>query len=309
MKNKILYVNRKEKPKDESKNKDCMYLNGLQFSFRNQEDTAVIDIDGAIGFDIQKWLEDEEQNTGQNIKEKLRDIEASEIIVNINSLGGIVNDGLMIHDLLQEHESDVTTVVRGMTASAGTIVSQGGYRKISSNSRLLVHKAMAGMLGWFNTNDLETVIQDLDGLNETVSGVYETMGNKSASEYLDLMNENNGRGRWLSADEAKDWGLVDEVYEPSDSENTMNVKATDFKAAGMPVPEDIEDGESISVPVNVKLMVNGEKYDGSIEDLKNEFKGVTQPEKENDSTESDDMVPEGAMLEKARNREAELLLT
>lgn len=310
MKNKFIYTNKAKQPKQKEKN-DSIYLNGLEFTFRNEsDDTAVIDIDGAIGFDLMKYLEDEEQNTAENIKNKLRKIQASEIIVNINSLGGVINDGLVIHDYLQEHEANVTTVIRGLTASAGTIVSQGGYRKISANARILVHKAMAGMMGWFNTDDLETIIDDLNGLNDTISNLYETAGNKTADEYMDLMSEESGRGKWLSAEEAKEWGLVDEVYEPSDSENTMNATANDFKNAGMPVPDDMED-EGISVPVNVELKVNGQNYDGSLEDLKKEFQSVNQVTvEENDSSESDKDIPEeGISLEaKAREREAEILI-
>lgn len=218
-----------------------IYCNGLVLNFKSAvNDVAEIDIDGAIGWDLIKWLEDEEQNTQENIKKKLREIDASEIIVNINSLGGFVNDGLVIHDYLQEHPAKVTTVARGLVASAGTIILQGGHRKMSANSRILIHKAMAGICGWFNSNELQSIINDNDGMDETISKLYAANGNKSADDYLELMNEENGAGIWLSADEAKEWGLIDEVYQPADGENAANKRnysAGAFQNAGFPVPE------------------------------------------------------------------------
>lgn len=236
----MIYKNKKELPQREN----SLYMNGLQFSFVNMEDKAVIDIDGAIGFDIMKWLEDEPQNDAETIKKMLRDITAPEIVVNINSPGGDVNDGLVIHDLLQEHPSKVTTVVRGLSASAATIISQAGYRKISKNSRILVHKPMAGMGGWFNVDDLQSVIDDLNGIEETILGVYVSAGTKTKEEYLELMSRNSGHGVWISADEALEWGLVDEVYEPSSDA----ISVRDFKNFGLPPIENASQGaeESIS---------------------------------------------------------------
>ena len=100
-------------------------------------DTAVIDIEGRIGGGF--WDSDQDsKNTKEKMKKELKkiaDIKAKNIVVNINSLGGDVNHGLAIHDLLAQSKAKVTTNVNGMTASVATIIAQAGnVRKISDNA-------------------------------------------------------------------------------------------------------------------------------------------------------------------------------
>lgn len=216
----------------DNKSEMTYQLSGLQYTIKNAgTDTAEIDIDGAIGFDWMKWYDDEPQNDSVTIKRALRDIKSKNIVVNINSLGGDVNDGLMIHDLLKEKNANVTTVIRGLTASAGTIVSQAGHRKMSANAKMLVHKGLGFLFGWFNANDLEPVVDDLTVISDLIAEVYAKAGSKDKEYYKDLMNEFNGRGRWLSASEALEAGLIDEIYEPGEDESKKEKETIDnFKS-------------------------------------------------------------------------------
>ena len=93
---------------------------------------STIDIEGTIG---EAWWEDS-PNTAKAMKKELKaigELNAEEIIVNIHSLGGSVDHGLAIHDLLRENKARVTTrVTGGMSASAATIIAQAGdTREIS----------------------------------------------------------------------------------------------------------------------------------------------------------------------------------
>jgi ATP-dependent Clp protease protease subunit len=202
--------------------KENFQLSGLSYRFRNEGEKAIIDIDGAIGFDWEKWYEDKEQDTTATfIKQKLRSITANKIEVNVNSLGGDINDGLMINDLLKEHPSEVVTITRGLTASAGTIVMQGasaGKRLMSSNAKILVHNGLGFLFGWYNYNDLEPISDDLKKITDTIIDLYAKNGGKDRKEYEDLMNAFNGRGRWISATEALEFGLIDAIYEPGEEE-------------------------------------------------------------------------------------------
>jgi ATP-dependent Clp protease protease subunit len=210
------YINHSPIPTEEPKE---LVMSGLRFQFRNEADEAIIDIDGAIGFDWMKWIDDQEQNDAETIKRKLRGITANKIIVNINSLGGDVNDGIVIHDLLKESPAHVITDVKGMTASAGTIISlAGNERRMSANAKYLAHVVSGFLFGWFNQFDLSPVFDDLDSLSDLVADMYVKAGTKSKKEYKDLMAEFNGRGRFLSAEQAKEWGFIDTVYEPGADE-------------------------------------------------------------------------------------------
>lgn len=184
-------------------------------TYENDGNTiAEIDIDGVIGFDW--WASEEEQNTKEKMRDQLRQIngiEADKIVVNISSLGGDVDHGLAIHDLLASNSAEVETRVIGMTASAATIIAQAGNtRSMSDNALYLVHRAWT--IGMGNANDFEALAKDLNKLDDRISNIYAKRSDKDQSEFMDLMNESNGDGIWISAQEAKDFGLIDEINEP-----------------------------------------------------------------------------------------------
>src|SRR5699024_7109121 len=135
----------------------------LLLNIRNKaDDSAEIDIDGEIGgasFDGEEYS----FNTTPAVKEQLREIgnlRADEITVNINSPGGLVNDGLAIHDALAQHPARIVTKVYGMTASAATIIAQAGdQRLMSRNALYLVHQAWGMALG--NRADMLDMVDTL----------------------------------------------------------------------------------------------------------------------------------------------------
>lgn len=211
----------------------------FKIEIRNQtKEEAVIDIDGEIGgFDWDTW---ETVNTPKIIKEQLKKIAAldtKKIIVNINSLGGFIDDGLAIHDILASHEAEIETNVIGMTASAATIIAQAGdTRKISDNALYLVHRGWGMMIG--NANDAESYAESLRTMDKRIANIYAKRSDKSVDELLDLMDENNGDGKWIDAEEAKEFGLVDEIYEPMKAAAAVDIEM--FKNMGLPIPENVD---------------------------------------------------------------------
>lgn len=178
------------------------------------QNVAEIDIDGVIGFDF--WSDDPEKNTKERMREQLKEvdaIQADKIIVNISSLGGDVDHGLAIHDLLANNSAEVETRVIGMTASAATIIAQAGdIRTMSDNALYLVHRAWT--VGMGNANDFEALAKDLVKLDGRISNIYSKRSEKTEDDFMDLMNESNGDGIWISAEEAKEYGLIDSITEP-----------------------------------------------------------------------------------------------
>ena len=191
------------------------WLNINEFVNSAGERIAEIDIDGYIGFSF--WGEEgKKQNSKERIKAELKalaDLKADTIVVNINSPGGDVAHGLSIHDLLAESKAKVITKVNGLSASAATIIAQAGNeRKMSDNSLYLIHQAATIVAG--NVNDISSVVDDLKKIDERIQAVYVKRSGKKPEDIKDLMGAANGNGKWLSADEAKEAGLVDEVFEP-----------------------------------------------------------------------------------------------
>lgn len=246
-----------------------------------EKNIAELTIDGIIGEDMFAM---DEGNTKEQMRAQLKEIDsirADKIVVNISSLGGDVDHGLAIHDLLASNSAEVETNVIGMTASAATIIAQAGdVRKMSDNALYLVHRAWTMAMG--NTNDFEAMAKDLAKLDDRISNIYAKRSNKDKEEFLALMNESNGDGIWISAEEAQEFGLIDVVSEP------MKAAAMDmsvFNKYGLPKPpqaevEETEEGEVLTYRLNIDLSVNGVPYKGNLEDLKNEITEIEPKEAE-----------------------------
>lgn len=179
--------------------------------------TVEINIEGIIGGGF--W--DEENEDAIQTKEQMRaelkaigNAKADHIIVNINSYGGDVNHGISIHDMLAQHSAKVTTRVNGFTASIAATISQAGDdREISSNSLFLIHKPSLVMIGGFNENDLEKRKKSLQIVDKKIRDIFTKRGVDSA-KVDELMEEENGTGRWMDADEAVEFSFIDSIYEP-----------------------------------------------------------------------------------------------
>jgi ATP-dependent Clp endopeptidase proteolytic subunit ClpP len=174
----------------------------------NKSDSeAEIFIDDVIGWDETSWLGIKKQLTA------IAESKTKKIIVNINSPGGFVSDGLMIHDALKMSKAEIETRVYSMTASAATIIAQAGdKRKMSSNSLYLIHHAMNMAVG--NVNDVKQAVDDLERVDERILDIYVKAG-ADPEKVKSLMDENNGYGKWIDAEEALEIGLIDEIFEPS----------------------------------------------------------------------------------------------
>ena len=179
------------------------------------EKTVEIDITGVIGGSF--W---DEENPSVNTKEKMRtelkalaELKAEKIIINIDSPGGNVWHGMSIHDLLAQHKAQKETRIIGMAASIATVIAQSGnIRKISDNALFLIHRAMT--IGMGNAKEIQVAIDDLNAIDTKIINIYTKRGANS-EKVNELMDVNNGNGKWLDGKEAKDAGLIDEIFEPT----------------------------------------------------------------------------------------------
>jgi len=195
------------------------------------EKETEIDIEGVIGWD--------DEASWRNIKKQLLAVansNVSKIIVNINSLGGFVNDGLMIHDALRASKAQIETRVYSMSASAATVIAQAGdKRKMSANALYLVHHAMNA--AWGNVFEMEAAIKDLKKVDEVLTNIYLKKGADEA-KLRELMDDNNGNGRWIDAEEALEAGLIDEIIEPSKAAAFTQAERNIFDQYHLPpIPE------------------------------------------------------------------------
>jgi len=184
-----------------------------------EKKVAVIDIEGVIGFDWEKYFNDEAMNDSNGVRSQLAEIDAldvDEININIiNSPGGIISDGIAIHDHLASHKATITTNVVGYAASIATVIMQAAShenRRMSANAKVLSHGAMTPPHKYMNAQDLKDELENVEMLDRQIMSI---MTKRGVSEGIsEPMSKNGGHGRWILADEAKELGLVDEVYEP-----------------------------------------------------------------------------------------------
>ena len=131
-----------------------------------------------------------------------------DISLYINSPGGAVDAGLAIYDTMQLVSPQVATVCVGMAASAAATILAGGARgKRSSlpNSRILIHQASAGFQG--TAADIEVQAREILRLNARVKELLAA----DTGQSLERLERDMNRDYWMSAAEAKEYGLIDSI--------------------------------------------------------------------------------------------------
>lgn len=131
-----------------------------------------------------------------------------DILLYINSPGGSVYAGLGIYDTMQYVNPDVATICTGLAASMGAVLLCGGAKNKRSalpHSRVMIHQPMGGAQG--QASDIEITAREIMKLKKEL---YEIIAHHSGKSYQDIY-DNSDRDYWLKADEAKEYGLIDEV--------------------------------------------------------------------------------------------------
>jgi ATP-dependent Clp protease protease subunit len=130
----------------------------------------------------------------------------------INSPGGVVYSGLAIYDTMQMVKPNVSTFCMGMGASMAAVLLAGGAkgkRFALPNARVMIHQGSAGFRG--NVPDIEVAARETLSLTTKLT---EILAKHSGQEY-DKVKRDTERDYYMTAEEAKQYGLVDEVLEPA----------------------------------------------------------------------------------------------
>ena len=133
-----------------------------------------------------------------------------DIFMYINSPGGVVTAGLAIHDTMQYIRPEVSTVCIGQAASMGSFLlaaGQPGKRVALTNSRIMIHQPSGGAQGM--ASDIEIQAKEILRMRHRLNTLYAKYTGKTVEEIEKAMDRDN----FLEADEAKAFGLVDEVME------------------------------------------------------------------------------------------------
>jgi ATP-dependent Clp protease, protease subunit len=133
--------------------------------------------------------------------------------------GGDVFEAFAIHDAVRDLPNRSEVDIIGASASAGTIIAAAAdYRRISKNSRYLVHLTQSGVEG--NKNQMRQRADELDSFDAQLTEIYKKQITKSEEDLLALL----GQEKWLTAEEALEWGFVDEIIEVKQLKNKQMKK-------------------------------------------------------------------------------------
>tara|TARA_B100000900_G_scaffold312378_1_gene271187 strand:+ start:531 stop:1133 length:603 start_codon:yes stop_codon:yes gene_type:complete len=131
----------------------------------------------------------------------------------INSPGGVVTGGMAIYDTMNYLTCDVSTYCIGMAASMGTVLLAAGTkgkRFALPNSRIMIHQPSGGATG--QASDITIAAKEIIRWREKLNEVLADCTGKTSDE----IKKDSDRDFYMSADEAKIYGLVDEVMEPTE---------------------------------------------------------------------------------------------
>ncbi len=131
-----------------------------------------------------------------------------EITLYINSPGGVITAGLAIYDTMQYVRCPVSTVCLGQAASmAAWILASGskGLRRALPNSRVMIHQPLGGIRG--QASDIEIHAREIIQIRTRMNAILA----KHTGKDQDLIKEDTERDRYLSASEAKEYGIIDDV--------------------------------------------------------------------------------------------------
>ena len=177
--------------------------------------------DGERGYDIySRLLEDRIIFLGEEVNEHTANVVVAQLLhlanedpekdiqLYINSPGGSVYDGLAIYDTIQYIKPDVQTIGIGLQASMGAfLLSSGtkGKRGVLPNSRVMIHQPSSGTQG--KVTDQEITLREALELKERLSVIMA----KNTGQKLAKVKADMERDFWMSAEQAKEYGIVDNV--------------------------------------------------------------------------------------------------
>jgi ATP-dependent Clp protease, protease subunit len=134
-----------------------------------------------------------------------------DLMMYINSPGGEVSAGLAIYDSMQCLRCQVATLCVGQAASMGSFLLAAGARGKRSalpHARVMIHQPLAGLQG--KATDIEIQAREILKARDTINALYA----KHTGQPVDKIKHDTERDNFMSATEAKDYGLIDEVLTP-----------------------------------------------------------------------------------------------
>jgi len=163
-----------------------------------------------------------------------------EINLYVNSPGGVIYSGLGVYDTMQYVNAPVATICVGLAASMGSVLlaaGEDGRRACLPNSRVMIHQPMGGAEG--QASDIEIQAKEIMWLKKRLYEILALHTDKS----IDQIEDDADRNYWMSAEEARDYGLVDNVLNPQNLEGLKSIRPNGEPSAELDDEDSDEDAE------------------------------------------------------------------
>ncbi|HTS05686.1 MAG TPA: head maturation protease, ClpP-related [Candidatus Eisenbacteria bacterium] len=184
------------------------------------------EIGGSFGVSVQDFIDE------------LNEITADQIVVRINSPGGMLVDAIAISNALNQHPSTIITRVDGIAASAATLIAIAGDRlEMMPGSQLMVHDVLVDITG--NAADLRDCIDWLNEQSMNIAQMYASKSGGTVDDWRALMLAET----WMFAEESVTSGLADAIFVRD--KHTVN---TEPVADDQPMPDEEPDGDEPEEP-------------------------------------------------------------
>jgi len=134
-----------------------------------------------------------------------------DVYMYINSPGGIVSSGMAIYDTMQHLRAPINTICMGMAASMGSFLlaaGRKGKRSALPHARIMIHQPSGGSQG--TASDIEIQAREILYLRTKMNELYA----RHTGQSVEQIEKDMDRDRYMSADEARAYGIIDTVFEP-----------------------------------------------------------------------------------------------
>ena len=163
------------------------------------------------------WLEGEVRDENSNRIAKQLQVLAAEdpdagITLYINSPGGSISAGMVIYDTMQLIPNEVTTIAMGLAASMGQfllVAGAPGKRFATPNTRIMMHQPLGGIGG--TASDIKIQAEQMLFIKKRMAQLIA----EHSGQTLEQIEKDSDRDPWFTAEEAKEYGLIDHVYSSS----------------------------------------------------------------------------------------------
>ncbi|WEI17140.1 Clp protease ClpP [Acinetobacter proteolyticus] len=186
------------------------------------QDENTISIMDPIGYD---WWTDTGV-TAKRISAALRSMNGGDVIVNVNSPGGDVFEGLAIYNLLREYEGHVTVRILGLAASAASFIAMAADEiQIARAGFFMIHNAWTGV--WGNRNEMRETADFLEQIDETIADIYSIRTGQTIDELKAQMDKES----WINGKNSVEQGFADSYLDSDVVEESFSNSTKDTIAA------------------------------------------------------------------------------